>query len=47
MIYLRLMMSEISYELDILDGKLESILITDVLDAMGLPMNYKEIVRVK
>ena len=42
-----LMMNEISYELDILDGKLESIMITDVLDEMGFPANYKEIVRVK
>ena len=42
-----MMMNEISYELDILDGKLESIMITDVLDVMGFPTNYKEIVRVK
>ena len=42
-----LMMNEISYELDVLDGKLQSIEISDVLDAMGFPINYKEIVRVK
>jgi abortive infection bacteriophage resistance protein len=40
-----LMMNEISYELDILDGKLETIEIDDILDIMGLPLNYKEIVR--
>jgi abortive infection bacteriophage resistance protein len=40
-----LMMNEISYELDILDGKLETIEIDQVLDAMGFPINYKEIVR--
>ena len=42
-----LMMNEISYELDVLDGKLESIEITDVLEIMGFPINYKEIVRLK
>ena len=41
-----LMMNEISYELDILDGKLESIEIDKVLDVMGFPLNYKEIVRI-
>lgn len=41
-----LMISEISYELDILDGKLETIEIRKVLEEMGFPINYKEIVRV-
>ncbi len=41
-----LMMNEISYELDVLDGKLETIEITKVLEAMGFPINYREIVRV-
>ena len=40
-----LMMNEIIYELDILDGKLQAIDITKILDAMGFPTNYKEIVR--
>ena len=40
-----LMMNEITYELDILDGKMESIGIEKVLYAMGFPLNYKEIVR--
>ena len=40
-----LMMNEISYELDILDGKLETIEIDKVLEEMGFPLNYKEIVR--
>lgn len=42
-----LMMNEISYEIDILDGKIESVPIEDVLDEMGFPLNYKEIVRMK
>ena len=42
-----LMMNEINYEIDILDGKLEVITIERVLDAMGLPENYREIVRIK
>ena len=41
-----LMMNEISYELDVLDGKLETIEISDVLHEMGFPVNYKDIVRV-
>ena len=36
-----LMLNEISYELDILDGKLNVIPITKVLDKMGFPDNYK------
>ena len=41
-----LMMNEISYELDVLDGKLETVEIDKVLEQMGFPVNYKEIVRV-
>lgn len=37
--------NEISYELDILEGKLKTINISKVLDRMGFPPNYKEIVR--
>lgn len=40
-----LMMNEISYELDVLDGKVDTIEITKILEAMGFPTNYKEIVR--
>ena len=40
-----MMMNEICYEIDILDGKVDTIEIEKVLDAMGLPTNYKEIVR--
>lgn len=40
-----LMMSEISYEIDVLDGKLEVITIEKVLSEMGFPLNYKDIVR--
>jgi len=42
-----LMVNEISYELDILDGKLETIEIDKVLVEMGFPTNYKEIVRMR
>ena len=40
-----MMINEISYELDVLDGKLEVIEIDKVIDAMGMPVNYKEIAR--
>lgn len=40
-----LFMNEISYELDRLAGKLETIKIDKVLHVMGFPNNYKEIVR--
>ena len=41
----RLLVNEISYELDILEGKLQHIKIDKVMDAIGFPKNYKEIVR--
>ena len=40
------MMNEIAYEIDILAGKLNCISINKVLDAMGFPVNYKDIMRV-
>ena len=40
-----LFMNEISYEIDRLEGKLKVIRIEKVLHEMGLPNNYKEIVR--
>lgn len=40
-----LMMNEISYEIDILDGKVDTIEINKILEAMGFPLNFKEIVR--
>ena len=40
-----LLLNEISYEVDILEGKLNSIPIGKVLDRMGFPENYKEIAR--
>ena len=39
------MINEISYEVDILEGKLNCIGVNKVLDAMGFPENYKEIMR--
>lgn len=40
-----LMMNELAYEIDILEGKLNSISINKVLDAIGFPVNYKDIAR--
>ncbi len=42
-----LLISEISYELDRLSGKLKVIKIEKVLHEMGFPNNYKEIVRLE
>jgi len=39
------MMQEISYEIEYLEGRLHSIKIDKILDKMGFPNNYKEIVR--
>lgn len=41
-----LLLREISYEMDILAGKLNVISIDKVLDAIGFPKNYNEIVRI-
>ncbi len=40
-----LLIQEISYEMDILNGKLKSISIDKVMDMMGFPSNYKNILR--
>ena len=40
----KLLMNEINYELDYLSGKIHTISIDQVLDAMGFPPNYKDIV---
>lgn len=39
----RLFINEISYEIDMLSGKLSSISINSVLDRMGFPTNYKDL----
>lgn len=39
------MLNEISYEIDYLSGRLHTINIDKVLDRMGFPKNYKDIVR--
>jgi abortive infection bacteriophage resistance protein len=41
-----LLINELSYELDILDGKLKTIEMGKVLDRMGFPENFKDIARV-
>ena len=38
------MMKEIEYEIDKLDGRIDTIPIQKVLDYMGFPKNYLEIV---
>lgn len=40
-----LLINELSYELDILDGKIETIEIEKILDRMGFPVNFREIAR--
>ena len=40
-----LLINELSYELDILNGKLHTIEIDKVLDSMGFPVNFREIAR--
>lgn len=42
----RLLVNEISYELDVLAGKLKTIDIAKVLDAMGFPINFKDLVNI-
>ena len=39
------LLNEISYELDVLEGKLRHIKIDKVLDAIGFPKNYKNLLR--
>ena len=39
----KLLMNEISYEVDILAGKLKSLTLDGILDRMGFPTNYKDI----
>ena len=41
-----LLMNEISYEIDILDGKVDTISRNKMLDSMGFPENYKELARI-
>ena len=40
-----LLINELSYELDILEGKLHTITMDKVLDRMGFPTNFREIAR--
>ena len=40
-----LLLNEISYEIDVLSGKLNVIPIAKVLDRMGFPENFKELAR--
>ena len=40
-----LLIQEISYELDILEGKLKCIPVNKVMDMMGFPINFKNIMR--
>ncbi|MGN1371609.1 MAG: Abi family protein [Candidatus Coprovivens sp.] len=40
-----LLINELSYELDILDGKVNTIEMDKILDRMGMPSNFREIAR--
>jgi abortive infection bacteriophage resistance protein len=40
-----LLINELSYELDILDGKIDTIELDKILDRMGIPHNFREIAR--
>lgn len=40
-----LLINELSYEIDILGGKIHSVEIDKVLDSMGFPVNFREIAR--
>lgn len=40
----RLMMKEIEYEIELLDGRIDSIHINKILDKMGFPENYMDII---
>jgi len=42
-----LLINELSYELDILDGKINSISIDKILDRMGFPTNFRDIARIE
>ena len=41
-----LMLNEISYEIDVLNGKLNVIPVTKVLDKMGFPENFRDLARI-
>lgn len=43
----RMMLREITYEIDYLSGRLQCVSVDKVLDRMGFPTNYKEMVRLK
>lgn len=40
-----LLMNEISYEIDVLDGKVDTVSRNKMLDSMGFPENFKELAR--
>ena len=40
----RLMLKEFEYELEKLDGKVDSIPVEKILDSMGVPKNYMDII---
>ena len=40
----RLMLKEIEYEIEKLDGRIDSIPIEKILDRMGFPVNYIDII---
>ena len=43
----KMLMNEIIYEFDSLEGKIKSISINSVLSKMGFPENYKEVMYIE
>ena len=43
----RLLIYEIGYELDILDGKVESVPQSKILNSMGFPENFRDIINIE
>ena len=41
-----LLINELSYELDLLDGKIDTIEMDRILDRMGFPKNFRDIARI-
>ena len=43
----RMMLREVEYEIEKLDGRIDSIPIEKILDRMGFPLNYIELIDIR
>ncbi len=43
----RQLVYEISYEIDVLDGKVDAVPLNDILNKIGFPDNWRDIVNIK